>query len=160
MTPLSPLHPARALATWFGVGHLPGPTGTWGSLAALPFAWAIVQAAGAIGLAIASVVATLVGIWAADVYAASSYRKDPGAVVIDEVAGQWTTLALGALVAPLAPWAYVAGFLLFRLADIRKPWPASWADRQLSGGIGIVLDDVIAGALAGAALAILIWILG
>jgi phosphatidylglycerophosphatase A len=160
MTSLPPLHPARVLATWFGVGHWPGPTGTWGSLAALPFAWAIVEIFGASGLLIASALALSVGIWAASAYTASSYRKDPGAVVIDEVAGQWTTLALGAFVGPLAPWSYAVGFLLFRAADIRKPWPASWADRELSGAVGIMLDDIFAGVFAGIGLAVLIWLVG
>ncbi|MCS5606589.1 MAG: phosphatidylglycerophosphatase A, partial [Alphaproteobacteria bacterium] len=61
-------------------------------------------------------------------------------VVIDEVAGQLLVL----IVAPLEPLYYFAGFLVFRLCDITKPWPASWADRKVSGGLGIMLDDVLA----------------
>lgn len=156
--PLSPHHPARVIATWFGAGHLPGPNGTWGSLAALPFAWAIESAWGAPGLLAAAGIALLVGIWATAAYTRSSYRKDPGAVVIDEVAGQWTTLGLGALVGPLGPWGYLAGFLLFRFADIWKPWPASWADQDVPGAFGVMLDDIIAGVMAGAILALLLWV--
>jgi len=160
MTPLSPLHPARFIATAFGVGHLPGPTGTWGSLAALPVAWAIERCFGAPVLVLAAFAAVVAGVWAAEVYVASSYRKDPGAIVIDEVAGQWLTLGIGALVMPLGFWGYVAGFLLFRAADIVKPWPVSWADRRLPGGFGVVLDDAIAGVMAGIALALLFEVFG
>jgi len=65
-------------------------------------------------------------------------------VVIDEVAGQWLTL----LVAPPDLLLYLAGFLLFRLFDIRKPWPVSWADQSLPGGLGVMVDDLLAGLYA------------
>lgn len=158
MTPLSPTHPARFVATFFGIGHLPGPTGTWGSLAALPCAWIIAQVFGPFGLLLAALLTFAAGVWAAEVYVESSYRKDPGAVVIDEVVGQWLTLGIGGLVADPSLGGYFLGFLLFRIADIQKPWPASWADRQVPGGLGIVLDDAIAGIMAGSVLALLLWI--
>ncbi len=66
-------------------------------------------------------------------------------MVIDEVAGQWLTLALAA---PLDPLFYAAGFLLFRVFDILKPWPVNWADDQLKGGLGIMADDIIAAGYA------------
>jgi phosphatidylglycerophosphatase A len=75
---------------------------------------------------------------------------DPGAVVIDEVAGQWLTLT----VAPLEPLAYLLGFVLFRIADVLKPWPASWLDRRVGGAFGVMIDDVAAAIYAGAVLAI------
>lgn len=77
-----------------------------------------------------------------------SNSHDPGPVVIDEVAGQWLTLAL---VPP--DWLYyVLGFALFRLADIFKPWPASWADKKVDGGLGVMLDDVLAAVYSGGTL--------
>ncbi len=71
---------------------------------------------------------------------------DPGAVVIDEVAGQWLVLA----VVPLEWWWFVLGFAVFRVFDILKPWPISWMDKHIKGGLGVMLDDMAAG-IAGAA---------
>ncbi len=141
-------HPAVLLGTWFGVGLLPRAPGTWGSLAALPFAWGLRQGLGTPGLAIAAVVLFAAGVWAAGVYVRHSGREDPGAVVIDEVVGQWLVL----LVVPPDAFLYAVGFVLFRIADIAKPWPVSWADRSLKGGLGVMLDDVLAALYAGAAL--------
>jgi phosphatidylglycerophosphatase A len=73
---------------------------------------------------------------------------DPPAIVIDEVVGQWLTLAL----MPVDPVVYVLGFLLFRVFDVLKPWPANAIDRSVTGGFGVMLDDVVAGIYAGAVL--------
>jgi phosphatidylglycerophosphatase A len=145
-TPLSFWHPISLLATWFGSGLLPKAPGTWGSLAALPFAIVIVAFGGTWGLLAATVVATLVGVWAAGVYAARSGRHDPQAVVIDEVAGQWLALV------PVADdlRLYAVAFLAFRFFDIVKVWPAGRIDRELKGGWGIMLDDIVAGLYAAA----------
>ena len=137
--------PSILLATWFGSGLLPRAPGTWGSLAALPFAWAIQSAGGQTALVIGAAIAFVVGVWASDRMARDTGSKDPGAVVIDEVAGQWLALAF----VPLSVWSYLAGFVLFRIADITKLWPASVADRRIGGGLGIMLDDIIAGVYAG-----------
>jgi phosphatidylglycerophosphatase A len=137
-------HPAVLLATWFGVGLLPIMPGSWASLVALPLAWAIVCRWGVLGLAGAAAIEFAVGWWAAATVARASAIVDPGAVVIDEVAGQWLVL----LAAPLDPIAYVLGFLLFRLFDIWKPWPALWVQRHLKGGLGIMLDDLFAAVYA------------
>ena len=99
---------------------------------------------GAAGLAIAAVIAIAVGCWAAGTIAKTSGVKDPGAIVIDEVAAQWLVL----LPAPLEPLSYAAAFLLFRIFDIWKPWPVELADRRLDGGLGIMLDDLLAAAYA------------
>ena len=131
--------------------------GTWGSLAALPFAWVIHMKFGPNGLAIATTIVLAVGVWAADVYAKEIGDDDPGAVVIDEVAGQWLTLALAA---PLDSLFYAAGFLLFRVFDILKPWPVNWADDQLKGGLGIMADDIIAAGYAAAVLVALGYLMG
>jgi len=143
--PLPLRHPARLLATWFGAGLARGAPGTWGSIAALPFAWGIAWFAGPTGLLISAFAILAVGIWASNAVTQASGIKDPGEIVIDEVAGQWLTLAF----APLDPMAYALGFALFRLFDITKPWPANWIDRNVSGGAGIMLDDIVAGAYAG-----------
>ena len=133
-------HPACLAATWFGTGLIRPAPGTWGSLAALPFAWTMVQLGGPVALMVATAAVFALGCWASDVYERASEGKDPGSVVIDEVAGQWLVL----IVVPLEPLYYLAGFLVFRLCDIAKPWPASWADGKVSGGLGIMLDDVLA----------------
>jgi phosphatidylglycerophosphatase A len=144
------------LATWFGTGLLPISPGSWGSLAALPFAWAIRSLWGGLGLALAAAVVFVVGWWAAATVAASSGIEDPGAVVIDEVAAQWLVL----VAAPLDPIAWGLGFLLFRIFDIWKPWPVRWADRHIHGGLGIMLDDVLAAGYAVLVLSVLLAIGG
>lgn len=145
---LPPGHPATILATWFGAGKLPLAPGTWGSLAALPFAWGLAWLGGPGALLAGAAVVLGVGIWASNRVIQASGAKDPGEIVIDEVAGQWLALAA----APLDPLAYAAGFALFRVFDIFKPWPAGWIDAKMGGGAGIMLDDIIAGAYAGVAL--------
>jgi phosphatidylglycerophosphatase A len=149
---LPPLHPAMLVATWFGVGRLPWAPGSWGSLAALPFAWAITQFLGPSALALAAAALFVIGWWAAERVTRASGVKDDGAIVVDEVAGQWLALS----VAPLDPFAYLAALLLFRLFDIAKPWPVRWADREVAGGLGVMLDDAIAGLYAGVSLFILL----
>jgi phosphatidylglycerophosphatase A len=140
--PLS--HPAALIATWFGIGLLPWAPGTWGSLAALPCGWAICVLAGHGGLAAAAILVFALGCWAAASVARASGHKDPGFVVIDEVAAQWLVL----LAAPLEWRAYLAAFVLFRLFDITKPWPARAIERRVGGGLGIMLDDVAAALYA------------
>lgn len=70
--------------------------------------------------------------------------KDPGTIVIDEIIGMLVAL----IGVPLTPLAMAAAFLLFRFFDIVKPFPISWADKRINGGLGIVLDDILAGAFA------------
>ena len=135
---------ATLLATWFGSGKLPKAPGTWGALAALPFAWVIVALAGDTGLLLAAILLFAAGCWAADSEAAMAGARDPSWVVVDEVVGQWLTLVL----VPLHLLDYFVGFLLFRLFDIWKPWPVSWSERRFGGGFGIMIDDVLAAAYA------------
>ncbi|MGE5502990.1 MAG: phosphatidylglycerophosphatase A [Actinomycetota bacterium] len=136
------LHPASMLATWFGAGLLPKAPGTWGSLAALPFAWMMARTGGPWLLAGAAVVCFALGWWVSAIYVRLTGVDDPSEVVIDEVAAQWMVLV------PVAPdpVAYLVGFAVFRVLDIVKPWPANWADRSVGGGLGVMLDDVLAGA--------------
>ncbi|MDH5411711.1 MAG: phosphatidylglycerophosphatase A [Alphaproteobacteria bacterium] len=146
-------HPAFLIATWFGSGLLPKIPGTWGSAAALPFAWLIMWLGGPWALLICAGVAFAVGVWAAGMYSKHSGIKDAGPIVIDEVAGQWLTL----IPAGLNPVLFLVGFFLFRAADILKPWPASWADREVEGGFGVMLDDIFAAIYAAAGLYGFIW---
>jgi len=133
-------HPAAIAATWGWSALLPGAPGTWGSLFTLPFAWLIADRWGPNALFAAAAAAFLIGLWASARYLRSSTSKDPGTIVIDETAGQFLALAL----VPVELWWYAAGFILFRIADIFKPWPASWADRSLSGALGVMTDDIFA----------------
>lgn len=149
-------HPAFLIATWFGSGLLPKIPGTWGSAAALPFAWGIMWFGGPWTLLAFAVGAFVVGIWAAGMYSKHSGIKDAGPIVIDEVAGQWLTL----IPAGLDPVLFLIGFFLFRAADILKPWPANWADRELEGGLGVMLDDIFAGIYAAIGLLAFIWLFG
>lgn len=134
-------HPAFLLSTWFGIGLIARAPGTWGSLAALPFAWGLSLWGGAPVLLAACAVCTLLGWWASTVYVAKTGTDDPKEVVVDEVAGQWLVLAT----VPNDPLLFALGFVLFRFFDIFKPWPVGWADRHVGGGLGIMLDDLLAG---------------
>lgn len=130
------------LATWFGCGLSPVTSGTVGSLGALPFAYIIHVSFGAFGLMVASILMFAVGVWASNQYLAKmESSEDPGEIVVDEVAGQWLALSLF-----FPTWqSYLVGFVLFRFFDIFKPWPVSWADRKIKGGMGVMLDDMLAG---------------
>lgn len=132
------------LATWFGAGYLPWAPGTWGSLAALPIAAILVVFGGVWLLALATAVIFIVGVWASGRFAALIDTKDPGSAVIDEVAGQWLALLPVAL-----DWRfYPLAFVLFRIGDITKVWPARRLE-ELPGGVGIMADDVVPGVYAG-----------
>ncbi len=143
-SPPSTWHPAHLIATWFGVGRLPVAPGTWGSAAALPVAWLLASWLGPLWLLAAAAAVFAVGWWAAEIYARDNDLDDPGEIVVDEVAGQLVALA----VVPADPVYYAAAFVLFRIADIWKPWPVSLAERRLGGGLGIMADDIVAGAYA------------
>jgi phosphatidylglycerophosphatase A len=145
---------SRTIATFFGVGLLRPAPGTWGSLAALPVAWALCTLGGPWALIAALVLAIFAGVWATTAEIARGGEPDPAEIVIDEVAGQWIALLpvvigaahVGAEVSRLWP-GWVAAFLLFRLFDIWKPGPIGWADRK-PGTSGVMLDDVFAGLAA------------
>ncbi len=148
-------HPATLLATWFGSGLVRTAPGTCGSLAALPFAAGLAFVGGPWLLGLATAAAFAAGLWASARYAGAAGQPDPGAVVIDEVAGLWLALVL----LPLDPGLYLLAFLAFRLFDITKPWPIGWVERSLPGAWGIMADDLVAGLIAGAlAFAVSLWL--
>jgi phosphatidylglycerophosphatase A len=134
---------ARVIATWFGCGYAPAAPGTAGSLAAIAIAIALHYWFGWGRGAFVIMAALLIvpGIWAAGVVAKLEGREDPGLVVVDEVIGQWITLA-GASTLNWKSW--LAALLCFRILDVWKPFPARQLER-LPGGLGIVADDVMAG---------------
>jgi len=134
---------AAALATWFGCGYFPAAPGSFTSAVALAMAILLARYAAWQGWHFAVLAGVLLapGIWAAHQEAQRTARKDPRSVVIDEVLGQWVTLA-GALRLNWKSW--LAAFLLFRILDIWKPAPARQFE-SLPGGIGIVTDDLAAG---------------
>jgi phosphatidylglycerophosphatase A len=134
---------ALLLATWFGCGYFPWGPGTVASLLAVAIAALLHFYAGVNRGALLLITAALLipGIWASTRTALLVRKEDPGLVVVDEVLGQWVTLA-GAVV---LNWkALLAGFVLFRLFDIWKPWPVRNFEK-LPGGVGIVADDLAAG---------------
>ncbi|MDP6485737.1 MAG: phosphatidylglycerophosphatase A [Alphaproteobacteria bacterium] len=139
---LSLSDPAVLLATWFGSGLIRKAPGTWGSLAALPCAWLVVRDFGTWGLTAAIVLVFLCGWWAASRIEAKTGTSDPQYIVIDEVAGQ----GLALLFVPLDLYLYLVGFLLFRFFDILKPWPLHAMETRLKGGLGVMADDLAAGA--------------
>lgn len=153
----------HAAATVFGLGTLRPAPGSWGSLAPFPLFLALwivgVQPASPwwwAACALACVLACVACLGAAD-HAEARWGKDPGPVVSDEAAGQSITLAFVPAFAgdsfwSIAAWFAVA-FVLFRLCDIFKPWPAN-ALQRVPGGWGILLDDLVAGAQAGVILLI------
>jgi phosphatidylglycerophosphatase A len=134
---------ARLLATWFYAGYVPKGPGTAGSLAAILIAFLLARYASfePAGFGILALVLLGPAIWAADVTARESGLKDPQIVVVDEVVGQWITLA-GAMRLNWISW--IGAFLLFRAFDIWKPPPVRQLE-QIKGGAGIVLDDAMAG---------------
>jgi phosphatidylglycerophosphatase A len=141
-----------AIATAAGAGFVPVAPGTAGALLALPLAillfhyppWLYAVVTGALLAG---------GIWASDHAERVFGRKDDGRIVIDEVVGQLLTLApLLAMLdrkLPLPGWLglVVTGFVVFRLLDIWKPPPARWAERNFEGGLGVMMDDVVAGLI-------------
>ena len=141
---------AEIIATGFGSGQSPIAPGTVGTIVAIPlfllirfllnsiFLFGIpmwVMYTGVTGLLI------LTGVWASGRYEAVYRKKDPGSVVIDEIAGYFI-----AMIGQPVSWPWIlAAFFLFRLFDIVKLWPANIVDARMTGGWGIMLDDIIAG---------------
>ena len=138
------------LATLGPVGRIAPAPGTAGSLVALVIGFYLAKG-GFLVLLSALLLVTLIGVFAADAYTELTGKHDAGEVIIDEVAGQWLVLLCIPPNIDTALYWYAAGFILFRLFDILKPWPVSSAER-LPGGIGVMADDIVAGTLAGIAI--------
>lgn len=144
-----------AIATFFGAGWLRPASGTWGSLFALPFVWALHVLGGPWLLTAATVAVFLAGLWATKGYTARTGVEDPSEVVIDEVVGMWIAMLpvsfgaamAGADILALYP-GWIAAFFLFRFFDIFKMGPVRRADDR-GDALGVMLDDVFAGIFAG-----------
>jgi phosphatidylglycerophosphatase A len=152
---------SRLIATFGYVGLLRPAPGTWGSLAALPLAWGLHGLGGFPLLAGATVLLFFVGLRATARLTAGEADPDRSEIVVDEVVGQWIALwplSAGLWHADAAPWTFpwpgwVGGFLMFRIFDIWKPWPVSRAD-AMPTPLGVMLDDVLAGLMAAAVVAL------
>lgn len=134
---------AFIVGTWFGCGYWPWGPGTAGSVAAIAIAWTAVHFGGFGPRWFVLWTALLIpaGVWAATIVEKTTHIKDPSIVVVDEVAGQWLTLA-GAITLNWKSW--VLALVLFRVFDIWKPWPVRRLER-LAAGAGIMADDIMAG---------------
>jgi phosphatidylglycerophosphatase A len=138
---------AHLLSIWFGCGLVPYAPGTAGTIGALPL-YLLLQPLGPVAVLLAAAVVAVVGVWASHRTAARLGIKDPPIVCIDEVAGVLLTWSA----APPGWAATLTGFVLFRIADQVKPWPARVFERRLPGGFGIVFDDLAAGVWAALAM--------
>jgi phosphatidylglycerophosphatase A len=135
--------PWTFLGFGFGSGLAPRAPGTCGTLAAIPVCLLLKQG-GSVVFLLATVLAVLGGIAICEASARRMETHDHPAIVWDEIAGFLVTM----LAVPATPLNLLAGFLLFRLFDILKPWPIRAVDRRVHGGLGIMLDDVLAGGIA------------
>lgn len=140
-----PFNLSYILATGFGVGSMPFAPGTWGTMLGMallaPLVWLgldvrlhllLILLGFVVGVSVCGRVARRLGI------------KDPSIIVFDEIVGVWVSL----LLVPLSWFWWLLAFGLFRLFDVLKPWPVNKADRNLDGGLGIMLDDLLAGLYA------------
>ena len=145
-------NPIHLLAFGFGSGAAPKAPGTWGTLAAVLIYWPLSQLSPDHYL-LMLLVTSVMGIYICGQTARDLGVHDHGSIVWDEFVGFWITM----FAAPVG-WVWVVvGFVLFRFFDIIKPWPISWIDKKITGGFGIMLDDVIAGVMAALVLQGIAW---
>ena len=135
--------PSHLFAAWFGVGLIQPAPGTWGSLVGL-LIWYFAEFLHS-SINIILPIFILFSWLVCSQASKDSDFKDHSAIVIDEVAGMLVALSF----VSHGIVTYLCAFLLFRLFDIWKPWPISWVDKNVAGGFGILLDDLIAGLFAG-----------
>jgi len=144
---------ALAIATVFGIGYVPFASGTFGSAAGL-LLWRVLPASITVQ-AVAILMLFAVGAWCGTAAERHFGRTDPGQVVIDEVMGMLITLFMN----PVGWRGAAAAFVLFRIADVIKPYPARQLER-LHGGVGVMADDGMAAIYANLALRVVIWLAG
>jgi len=148
-------NPLHFISVGFGSGLMPKAPGTFGTLAAIPLYFAVSDLSLWSYLLITTLI-TLVGIYLCAYTSKALGVHDHGGIVIDEIAGYLITM----IAVPFGGIWIIAGFVLFRFFDILKPWPISWIDKRVHGGLGIMLDDVLAGAFAWACLQAIIFFTG
>jgi phosphatidylglycerophosphatase A len=139
--------PILFLAFGFGSGLAKKAPGTFGTVAAIPM-YCLFAQTDLWMYSVLSVIVTVAGIWICGLAAEKLGEHDYGGIVWDEIAGLLITMWL----VPFTWQTLTAGFVLFRLFDIIKPWPIRWIDQKVHGGLGIMLDDVLAGIFAGGVL--------
>ena len=142
-------------STGFYSGYIPFAPGTFGTLTALPLCY-LLSICSSGGGAVIIIAFILLAIWLADSSEKLINKKDPGCIVIDEIAGMLVTLAG----LPFNFFTVVMGFFLFRLLDIFKPFPIRYLERKIPGGAGIVVDDIVAGIIANITLRIIVYLVG
>ena len=148
-------NPIHLLAFGFGAGLSPKAPGTMGTVVAVLIYLVLPSMPPTIyvGLILLSFV---FGIWICGKTAEDLGVHDHGGIVWDEFVGYWITMFM----APSGLFWVLLGFVLFRLLDIFKPWPIKWADKELAGGLGIMLDDVLAGIMAALCMQALVVLIG
>lgn len=133
-----------AIATWFGTGLMRPAPGTLGSLAAVPFGYAINYWTHPLFLLIAAALLLIFATASAHKYGKVSESMDYPSIVVDEVVGMW----IAGAAAFTSPVLWLLAFCLFRFFDVWKPWPASYFDKKSKNGLFVMMDDVIAGIYA------------
>lgn len=147
-------NPLYFLAFGFGSGLLPIAPGTWGTLAAIPL-YLLIQNLSLVDYSIILIIASLLGIWWCDVTERAIGIHDYSGIVWDEICGYGVTM----LAAPHQWYWIIVGFLLFRLFDIWKPWPICWFNDHVPGGLGVMVDDLVAGVAAWIVMQVLVLVL-
>jgi phosphatidylglycerophosphatase A len=146
--------PVQFLAFGFGSGLSPWAPGTAGTIVAVPLYWLIADWS-LLWYSAVVLVAALVGIWICGAASRELKVHDHPGIVWDEFVGYWITLW-----AVPVDWVWMlAGFVVFRILDIAKPWPIGYLDKKVDGGFGIMIDDVLAGVMACAILHLALWFL-
>jgi len=141
-------------STGFYAGYIPFAPGTFGTLTALPLCYLLSFCSPGGGAVVIAAVIVL-AVWLADSSEKLIGKKDPGCIVIDEIAGMLVTLAG----LPFNLFTVAAGFILFRVLDILKPFPIRTLERKIPGGAGIVIDDIVAGIMATVILRIILYLI-
>ncbi len=147
-------NPLHLIATGFGSGLMPKAPGTFGTLVAIPL-YLLINNFDFWFYILITLAITILGVFVCDYTSKALKVHDHSGIVIDEIAGYFITM-----IAVPFDWVWVvAGFLLFRFFDILKPWPISWLDKNVHGGLGIMLDDVLAGVFSLICLHFIIYII-
>jgi len=145
--------PIQLLAFGFGSGLMPKAPGTAGTLAAIiPWLWLTQQSLPVYLLIV--ILSCLAGIYICGKTTEDLGVHDHGGIVWDEFCGLWITL----IAVPFTWYWLLLGFLLFRFFDILKPWPINWLDKKVDGGLGIMLDDIVAGLFAWIILQVMLYV--
>ncbi len=142
-------NPWHLLATGFGSGLSPVVPGTMGTLASVPFYLLLVQLP-LPAYVFVVIAASVIGVKICQVTSDDMKVHDHGSIVWDEFAGFWITMAVVPLFnLPIFDWKWIlTGFVLFRFFDMVKPWPIGWLDKRVHGGLGIMVDDLVAGVMS------------